>query len=184
MRRGSSGTVVAVGIGMAVLLAGCSGKSGGASASPSPQAPTVVPTTASPSPSSTATGTSDEAAIAVAKAYFTAFNEGLKTRNSKPLRALTTGACIPCNEDADLIDSLAKSDRTVKGGAVKFSLDRRFPTTRRFGGIFVGLVVQNRAATVIDAQGRVVDRFQASPSKTVFLDLYPRGSRWLIRGIS
>ncbi len=185
MRRGSEGTLMAVCVGTATLLAGCSSQSGPTSAPPSPRAPTVVPTTPGAASSTPATtGTSDQAAIAVAKAYFSAFNEGLKTRDSKPLRSLTTGACIPCNEDADFIDSLAKSDRTVAGGAVDFRLDQKYPTTRRFGGIFVGMVVQNRSATVMDAQGKVVDRFQASVRKTVYLDLYPRGSQWLVRGIS
>ena len=182
MRRGSRGVVVVVCAVFVALVAGCSGSADAGPPPPSPVSPTAV--TSSPTASATPSGLTDEAAVAVAKAYYAAFNEGLKTRDSKTFRSMTTGACIPCSRDADFIDSLATADRRVKGGDIAFALATSHTVTHRFGGVFIGMKVHSRAATVTDRSGAIVDTFDESKTQTVYLDLFARHGHWLVRGIS
>jgi hypothetical protein len=126
----------------------------------------------------------DEAAVAVAEAYYAAFNEGIKTRSSKAFRALATKGCISCNKDAATIDALQKGDRTVDGGAYVFKPAAKYRVTHRGSDVFVGMVVSSQAATVKDADGHVVERFDRTDPATVYVLLHPRGRTWIVGGIS
>jgi hypothetical protein len=164
-----------------VAVAGCTSSADAGPRPSSPVSPTVV--TTSPTATATASGLTDEAAVAVAKAYFAAFNEGLKTRNSTKFRALTTGACISCNKDAATLDSLAKRDVTVEGGRYVYHLVPDDPVGRKFGDVFVTFDLISKPAVERDADGHVVDRFDGTKPAEVTVDLRSAGDHWLVRGI-
>jgi hypothetical protein len=163
-------------------VAGCSSADGEAAPVVTPVRPTAV--TPSPSPTPTRpTGTDDAAAIATAQAYFAAFNEGLKTRNSKALKALTSKACSACASDAKTIDGLAKNDQIVEGGRYIFRIANGQKTAHRQGYIFVAMVTYSEEATVRDASGRQVKHFDAGQPATTFVTLQARGRSLVIVGV-
>jgi hypothetical protein len=164
-------------------VAGCSSADGEAAPVVTPVRPTAV--TPSPSPTPTRpTGTDDAAAIATAQAYFAAFNEGLKTRNSKKFRALSTKACVSCSTDAATIDSLAKEKHTVEGGTYNYHLKKSETVVHRFGSVFVVFNLKSEAAVVKASDGRVVDRFEASDDGPAAVELRLQDGRWLVRSVN
>ncbi|WP_426564632.1 hypothetical protein ACPPVT_01060 [Angustibacter sp. McL0619] len=166
----------------AMAVTSCSSANGDAASTPTISTPTTVPSTATPT-QTRPTGTDDAAAVATAQAYFAAFNEALKTKNSTKFRALSTGACISCNKDAATIDSLAKNHRTVDGGDYVYRLAKVDQVKHVSILTFVGVVVFSNEATVHDQSGKAIDHFDKGAPKTVYVRLHPREGRWLVEGI-
>lgn len=159
---------------------------GTAACTQSPPAPTPAPTstyvtTTSATPTgSTTSSTADEssALVAATELYFSELSKALHSRNTSVFRTTFLTLCIECVEDADKIDSMAKSGQTLEGGDI--SVENARVTSVLGDDANVAATLVRKAATLRDATQKTVDSFPAgsNPKNTALKKV---NGRWLVQ---
>ena len=178
---------LAVGVAGLLLVGACTG-----SPAPGPSqtatgssgwTSTSTGTSSTPTATSTmgVTTTEEAAAIAAAQAYLTEFNRAIVSRSTTTLRTLFAAGSVACEGDAAKIDALKASGRTMVGGTLTYA-NARVEVWADPTHVLLQGEMTRAEATVKDAAGKVVDRFDASTGPKRFVMVRLNGV-WLVEGL-
>lgn len=175
---------------LVLAVAGCSttpapgpatSSNSGASSSPATSQPTPTPSTATAQPYPTdvpaeARVNSPEGALAFARHFFTVVNTVYIAPISGAVAALSTANCKSCEGMEQEISWFVAAGRRYDRPAVdvrEVSLNPGTPTAG--GAVLVDIVVHQRPAKIIDAQGAMIDTVKESTGVIVMTTVFRDG---------
>jgi len=180
-----TGPVAVLALGVAALLAGCSGDPESTptalppllpSASPSPSAPSASPV---PLPSE-ATAATPQGAAAFTRHYFAVLNEAYRTPDTAALRQLSDPGCNSCSNFIREVDDLRQKGHHYEGGSFVLRSVEAPPVEG--GDVVLDVVYANGETRELDAAGQQVSSFPPRSVTPGQVRLLRRDARWTVRG--
>ncbi len=121
-------------------------------------------------------------AVAFVTFYFEQVNKGLMAPDPDLISGLSDPECQGCVSLTDLARSLMNESHHYQSAAVSVHNVRPAPGARTTEQ-FIDFVLEQHDANVVDSNGAIVERVQASrEDRRVLLEW--RDARWLTRGIA
>lgn len=155
---------------------------------PSPQ-PTSPVTSKSPSSDPTTTATSNKTrqvtpSVAIlktaAKAYFGAYNEAIRLRDTTAFRQTFTNGCKICSADADDLDKDVDLGQSLHGGRYHMTGGKLIKAVQGSGLLFFSL--RQDPSTLVDSAGRTLTTYQSSVVPSAYLEFTWINHKWIATG--
>ena len=165
-----------------LLVAGCSGGSD--------PAPSTLPTlTSTPSPTVTlapvppaATALTPQGADAFVRYFFDQMNVAFRTSNASLIDALSTPACITCNNYEKALTEASKAGHFLNGDSFKISAVAAAPPEVDHSAVDV--IGSLPARDVVDAQGKVSEHIAATSRFYFIVTVKRRANMWTVSDIA
>ncbi len=166
----------------ALVLSSCSGGSG--------PGPSVLPKlTAGPSPTVTlapvppaATAFTPQGADAFVRYFFDQMNVAFQTSNASIIDALSTPACVTCNNYESSLRAALKNGHFLSGPSFEVTAVAASPTDS--AGSSADVVGKIPARDSIDGTGKVLQHLPAKPRFYFIVTVIRRSATWAVNDIA